>query len=97
MLDRFTQGQLPDKHHKVFRKDGAMLFEHCFTRDGFDGPYSILYHREAPTAQVEVSALDAPWPRPVAAGGPALLRHHYTSSKIPAGGYARPVPHPSHL
>ena len=36
------------KPHSVFRDDNqSLLFEHCFTRDGFDGPFSILYN-EAP-------------------------------------------------
>ena len=39
---------LPAKHHIQLRQDGELRFEECFTRDGFDGPYTILYHHRRP-------------------------------------------------
>ena len=52
MLDRIVQGEVPRKHHIVFRDaGGALLHEECLTRDGFDGPYTILYHRDRPHTQ----------------------------------------------
>ncbi|MBT9555051.1 MAG: homogentisate 1,2-dioxygenase [Myxococcales bacterium] len=49
MIGYRRSGALPDKPHTVHRDaGGALLYEHCHTRDGFDGPFSILYHRQPP-------------------------------------------------
>lgn len=49
MLDRMAAGELASKHHVALRgKGGALRYEQCLTRDGFDGGYSILYHQHAP-------------------------------------------------
>jgi homogentisate 1,2-dioxygenase len=48
MLHRLQQGQVPAKPHTVFKLNNTLLYEHCFTRQGFDGPYSILYHKTPP-------------------------------------------------
>ena len=49
MLDRMQLGDVARKHHIQLRgADGALRFEECFTRDGFDGPYTILYHLRRP-------------------------------------------------
>lgn len=49
MLDRMQLGEVPKKHHIAFRKpDGGLFWEECFTRDGFDAAYSILYHQHRP-------------------------------------------------
>ena len=38
MLDRVCLGRVSRKHHTVLRDDdGALLYEHCLTRQGFDG------------------------------------------------------------
>ena len=45
-------GDLPPKNHVVSRApDGALLWEECLTRQGFDGPYTILHHRHRPHEQ----------------------------------------------
>ena len=45
MIERQHQGELPQKQHRALRgSDGRLRYEHCFTRQGFDGPYTILYH-----------------------------------------------------
>ena len=47
MLDRIVQGAVPRKHHLAFRDaEGRLLYEEAYTRAGFDGPYTLLYHRE---------------------------------------------------
>ena len=52
MLDRVTMGEVPRKHHIVFRgDDGALRHEECMTREGFDGPYTIAYHLHRPHTQ----------------------------------------------
>lgn len=51
MLERMFAGELAEKHHVALRgPDGALRYEECFTRQGFDGPYTILYHRHRPQA-----------------------------------------------
>ena len=52
MLDRVVAGDVPRKHHITLRGAGGELrHEECFTRDGFDGPYTILYHERRPHTQ----------------------------------------------
>lgn len=51
MLDRIVQGAVPRKHHLAFRDaDGRLLYEEAYTRAGFDGPYTLAYHRGRPHA-----------------------------------------------
>ena len=51
MFERRVEGRVPRKHHLIHRDDeGALLHEECFTREGFEGPYTILYHRNRPHA-----------------------------------------------
>lgn len=50
MLTRVARGTLPEKPHTALRENGALLYEHCLTRQGFDGPYTILYHKHRPQA-----------------------------------------------
>ena len=40
-------GDVPRKHHIQLRgrRRATLRYEECFTRDGFDGPYTILYHQ----------------------------------------------------
>ena len=87
MLDRMVAGHVPRKHHLVCRgNDGALLHEECATRQGFDGPYSILYHERRPHTQ-RAATVDHGWvvPQPVDPGAP-LLKHHYKSQELPRLG-----------
>src|SRR5215470_20026320 len=65
MIDRWTQGALPEKPHTVFREGPNLLYEECFTRLGFDGPYSILYHRFPPTMEASIEETERGFPAPV--------------------------------
>ncbi len=91
MLDRMCVGDVPPKPHLVFRAaSGALLYEECVTRGGFDGAFSILYHEGRPH-EAEPLADDATgFPVPgqhTAPGG--LLRRHYRCLDVgPAGGGA---------
>jgi homogentisate 1,2-dioxygenase len=79
MLERQSRGRLPDAPHTQLKApDGRLLYEHCITRQGFDGPYTIAYHEQRPhEAQ---PALDAPVILPPAGTFPErLLRRHYQS------------------
>ena len=48
MIHRLQQGEVPDKPHTTFYQGDQLAFEHCFTRQGFDGAYAILYHPQPP-------------------------------------------------
>ena len=64
MLDRMQVGDVAKKHHIQLRgADGELRFEECFTRDGFDGPYTILYHLRRPHTQ-RVAQAEHGWAAP---------------------------------
>jgi homogentisate 1,2-dioxygenase len=86
MLGRLAIGELAKKHHVALRgPGGALRYEECFTRGGFDGPYTILYHERRPHLQR---------PKPTSHGfrvpGAPLARElrkrHYRSFELGAGG-----------
>ena len=88
MLDRMTAGAVPDKPHTALRDEaGKLRHEECLTRDGFEGPFTIMYHAERPhTAAVanaahgwEVPGADDDEDRP-------LARRHYRSQDLPRRG-----------
>ena len=86
MIHRLQRGLVPSKHHIVHRVDGALTFEHCFTRRGFDGAYTIMYHRKPPhwvTAEAD-EGVHPGWAAPADDG--ALRRRHFLAGKVPAGG-----------
>jgi homogentisate 1,2-dioxygenase len=95
MLDRMVAGTVPAKPHTTLRDDtGRLRYEECLTRDGFDGPYTILYHQHRPHTQA-VAPAEHGWKVPVAApaGTPpaALARHHYRSQDLPRHGGGPPI------
>lgn len=89
MLDYRRQGQLPKKPHTVFRgPDGALRYEQCFTRVGFDGPFSILYHQNPPHFHHDGAHVSPLWAaREELPGGPdyPLRRRHFKTPEV-AGG-----------
>jgi homogentisate 1,2-dioxygenase len=83
MLDRMQLGDVPRKHHIQLRGPGGELrYEECFTRDGFDGPYTILYHQRRPhTHRIATPAHG--WPAPAAAPGDRpLAKRHYRTGEL---------------
>lgn len=51
MLSRLQRGLVPSRPHTVLpAPDGSLYYEHCLTRDGFDGPFTIAYQRSRPQA-----------------------------------------------
>lgn len=82
MLDRMSLGEMPRKHHLVFRgADGQLRFEHCITREGFDGPYTISYHEHEPhTPRLEKTR--HVFPLPELAMPETLARRHYLTGKL---------------
>lgn len=86
MLDRMQVGDVARKHHIQLRgADGALRFEECFTRDGFDGPYTILYHLRRPHTQ-RVTQPKHGWAGPVATPERALAKRHYRTGELSAKG-----------
>jgi homogentisate 1,2-dioxygenase len=88
MLDRMVAGIVPDKPHTALRDEaGRLRHEECLTRDGFDGPFTILYHADRPHIAAPVGAVhgweipehDDAEPRP-------LARRHYRSQELPRRG-----------
>jgi homogentisate 1,2-dioxygenase len=87
MLDRHTLGTLADKPHTALRDaHNRLMWEECFTRHGFDGAYSILYHRHAPMDDVALGpAPGRGWPRPERTGA-AYLRRLFTAPSLALSG-----------
>ena len=87
MLDRIVQGSVPRKHHLVFRDaEGRLLYEEAYTRAGFDGPYTLAYHRGRPHATRPAEVRHAfPLPR-AAPPRPLARRHLRTQDLAPRGG-----------
>jgi homogentisate 1,2-dioxygenase len=88
MLDRMVTGEVPAKHHLQLRgADGALRFEECFTRDGFDGPFTILYHLERPHLhQPSISAHG--WTAPTLDDARPMAKRHYRSGEVVRRGGA---------
>jgi homogentisate 1,2-dioxygenase len=84
MLDRIVQGAVPRKHHLAFRDaEGRLLHEEAFTRAGFDGPYTLLYHQHRPHATRGFETHHG-FPAPAAAPPAALAKRHYRTQDLPA-------------
>ena len=92
MIDYRRAGKLPVKPHTAFRDEASALYhEHCFTRGGFDGPFSILYHRHPPQDHGDGSPHEALWPERREADEAAhdgLRRRHLRSQELAVGGSA---------
>jgi homogentisate 1,2-dioxygenase len=95
MLDRVAEGELPAKHHvALLGPDGQLRYEHCLTRAGFDGPYTISYHQYRPHAFETTLAAHQP-PALESAERDAergqahrLRRRHYRADALEAAGSA---------
>jgi homogentisate 1,2-dioxygenase len=83
MLERRVAGTVPHKHHVALREGGELRYEECLTREGFDGPYTILYHHGRPHAQRAVE-LRHGWETPRAAESRPLRKRHYQSQRLEA-------------
>jgi homogentisate 1,2-dioxygenase len=91
VLDRIVQGSVPRKHHLAFRDaEGRLLYEEAYTRTGFDGPYTLAYHRGRPHATHAVPPASGGaahgWKLPAATPAPVLKRHYKTQDLAPRGG-----------
>lgn len=93
MIDRMQLGDVARKHHTQLRGPGGELrFEECITRDGFEGPYSILYHLRRPHTHRLAPARHGwagPLPAPEEVAGRALAKRHYRSDELVRRGGAQ--------
>jgi homogentisate 1,2-dioxygenase len=88
MLDRMTAGTVPDKPHTALRDAaGELRHEECLTRDGFDGPFTILYHEHRPHTAALAAATHG-WEIPSDRQMRPLARRHYRSQDLPRRGGA---------
>lgn len=90
MLHRHTLGRIPPKPHTAFYdEDGKLLMEQCITREGFNGPFSILYFRTPPTDEFAAEDLALPGFSPVeTVTGQSLVRRHIRPQRFkPCGDF----------
>ena len=87
MIDRMQLGRVPEKPHIVFEPDGGLAYEECFTRQGFEGAYSVLYHRHPPTRTTDWKLSSRGWKLPTKAPAEVLARRHFVSPRLSAGGH----------
>jgi homogentisate 1,2-dioxygenase len=85
MIHRLQRGVVAAKPHTVLEVDGKIAYEHCFTRRGFEGAYTIMYHRTPPHI---VRSEEALGPHPgIAApswdGG--VRRRHFRTGSLESG------------
>ena len=86
MLDRVAQGELPAKPHTALRSpEGTLRYEECFTRNGFEGAFSMLYHLHRPH-EAELAPLSGHFSVPRAARERPLARRHYRCLSLPEPG-----------
>ena len=90
MLDRVAVGELPAKPHLALRgSDGSLRYEHCLTRDGFRGAYSISYHLNRPHVHSPAD-LSYGWKAPITASEVGLEKRHLRTLEV-AGSDGAPV------
>jgi homogentisate 1,2-dioxygenase len=88
MFERRVVGKVPRKHHIQLRDEkGTLMYEECITRDGFEGPYTIAYHQQAPHTQ-SLAEVGHGWKAPEAITGRALAKRHYKTQALEKVGGA---------
>ncbi len=89
MIHRMTLGQVPAKPHTTFYENGKLLMEQMITREGFNGPFSILYYRIPPTDEFEVEEATIPGfcPFELVEKQPLHRRHIKSQNVKPAGDF----------
>jgi homogentisate 1,2-dioxygenase len=88
MLDRVCLGTVARKHHVALRDEanhGKLLYEHCLTRRGFDGAYTIFYERALPPRDVAHRRSDLP-PDPEPYFDEGLHRRHFMAGRCEGTG-----------
>ncbi len=84
MIERVINGVVPRKHHIQLRDDaGNLRWEQCITQDGFEAPYTITYHVNAPHHQLPASGTHGFGARQLVGDRP-LAKRHYLTQNLPA-------------
>lgn len=94
MIDYHRLGRTPAKHHiALYREAGEkvdsspVFYEHCLTRKGFDGEYSITYRVHNPAPEVAQRPADLDRFEPVELQGPDLRRRHLRTPDVEGDGH----------
>ncbi len=89
MIHRLQLGEVPPKPHTAFYDEGKLLMEQCITRQGFNGPYSILYFHIPPTDEtaVESTSIEGFCPFELVGDQPLHRRHIRTQDMKPGGDF----------
>lgn len=86
MIHRMVRGHIPPKPHTAFLHEGQLAYEHCFTREGFSGAFTILYHRKPPHWVASEEDLGPhPGLQETDWDGP-LRRRHFRTGSLPEEG-----------
>lgn len=85
---RYLQfGRVPPRRHIAHYEGSKLLHEYCFTREGFDEPYSILYLHHPPTDETSSEACETPaWANPTKRKNTVLRRRHFKGTSLPPAG-----------
>jgi len=87
MLQRHTLGSIPPKPHTTHYVDGKLMMEQCMTREGFDGPFSILYFKVPPTDECATEPASIAGYCPVeAVKEQPVHRRHVRTQDLKGGG-----------
>ena len=88
MIHRMMLGRVPAKPHTaLYDADGKLMMEHCLTREGFEGPFSILYYQVPPTDETAVENYELPGFAPYElAKDQKLHRRHVLSQNLKPRG-----------
>ncbi len=87
MIHRHQLGKVPPKPHTTFYEGDKLLMEQCVTREGFDGPFSILYFRKPPTDETRVDTMTVEGFCPLEEKTDLPLhRRHIRTQDVPSGG-----------
>ncbi len=94
MIGYHRLGEVPAKHHIALKRkkpgaDGCpVYYEHCVTRGGFDGAFSILYREHNPGAEnAHQVREDLDIFTPADDFGAHFHRHHYPTGKVAGEGH----------
>ncbi|MGP0565937.1 MULTISPECIES: homogentisate 1,2-dioxygenase [unclassified Nitrospina] len=81
---RYMQlGNIAPMHHTAHYAGSKLLNEYCFTREGFEEPYSILYMHHPPTGEsMREVYTEAAWGRPTPRGEALLERRHFRGWQV---------------
>jgi homogentisate 1,2-dioxygenase len=83
MLERKVCGSVPAKHHIAhYGQNGQLLHEECYTRQGFEGVYTIMYHENRPQTHILDHCAHG-WEAPVEVEIKQLVKRHFLSQNLP--------------